>query len=68
MVTGLDLFRNHFASHRDQYVLIGGVAAALVMEDAGLEFRATKDLDVVLVVEMLDAAFVDRFWKFIRAG
>ena len=68
MVTGLDLFRDHFASCKDQYVLIGGVAAALVMEDAGLDFRATKDIDVVLVVEMLDAAFVERFWKFIEAG
>lgn len=68
MVIGLDLFRDHFAEYTDQYVLIGGVAATLVMEGAGLEFRATKDLDVVLVVEMLDAAFVKRFWEFIEAG
>jgi len=27
------------------------------MEDAGLEFRATKDLDIVLHIEALSAAF-----------
>ncbi len=45
MVKGLDLFREHFAEHTDQYVLIGGTAATLAMEVAGLEFRATKDLE-----------------------
>ena len=53
MVRGLDLFREWFASHADQYVLIGGTAAGLTMEDAGLAFRATKDLDIVLHVEAL---------------
>ncbi len=68
MVRGLELFRDHFAAYVDRYVLIGGVAASLVMEDAGLDFRATKDLDVVLVVEMLDATFVERIWKFVEDG
>jgi phosphohistidine phosphatase SixA len=27
---------------------MGGTAATLAMEEAGLEFRATKDLDIVL--------------------
>lgn len=68
MVKGLDLFREWFADHRDQYVLIGGTAASLAMEKAGLEFRATKDLDVVLHVEALTPAFGETFWKFIEAG
>jgi hypothetical protein len=38
------------------------------MEDAGDSFRATKDLDIVLVVEALDAGFVAHFWSFIDAG
>jgi len=33
-----------------------------------LEFRATKDMDIVLVVEALDATFVKRFWEFIEGG
>ena len=46
MVKGLDVFRDYFAGHAEQFVLIGGTAATLAMEDAGLAFRATKDLDI----------------------
>lgn len=68
MVRGLDVFREHFAGHADQFVLIGGTAATLAMEDAGLEFRATKDLDIVLHIEALRASFGGVFWSFIEAG
>ena len=68
MVRGLDLFRHWFEEHADQYVLIGGTAATLTMEDAGLPFRATKDLDVVLHVEALTPAFGAAFWSFVEAG
>lgn len=36
MVRGLDIFRSWFAEYADQYVLIGGTAASLSMEEAGL--------------------------------
>jgi hypothetical protein len=68
VVRGLRLFRESFAAHAHQYVLIGGTAATLAMEDAGLPFRATKDLDVVLHIEALDAAFGETFWRFVEAG
>jgi len=68
VVKGLDVFLRWFADHSDQYVLIGGTAASLAMEDAGLEYRATKDLDVVLHVENLTPAFGARFWQFIETG
>jgi hypothetical protein len=38
------------------------------MEGAGLAFRATKDLDVVLHVEALTPAFGAAFWKFVDVG
>lgn len=66
MVRGLDRFREHFAGFSDCYVLIGGTAATVAMEEAGLEFRGTKDLDILLVVEVLDAAFGDRMWQFVK--
>lgn len=44
MVIGVDRFRTHFAGHEHQYVLIGGAACDLVMDEVGLDFRATKDL------------------------
>jgi hypothetical protein len=68
MVKGLGLFKEHFKGFSDQYVLIGGTACSLAMEDVGLEFRATKDLDIVLIVEALNGAFVAAFWEFIRNG
>lgn len=68
MVKGLDVFRTWFKDHADQYILIGGTAATLTMEEAGLAFRATKDLDIVLHVEALTPAFGQAFWKFIEAG
>lgn len=38
------------------------------MEEAGIHFRATKDLDIVLCAEVVDAAFIARFWEFVHAG
>ena len=45
MVRGFDKFREQFRAYAGQYVLIGGAACDLLMEEAGLDFRATKDLD-----------------------
>ena len=68
MVRGLNIFREYFAGHADQFVLIGGTAATLAMEEAGLEFRATKDLDIVLHIEALRPSFGEAFWSFVEAG
>lgn len=68
MVTGVDRFRAHFAGHEHQYVLIGSAACELIMDEVGLDFRATKDLDIVLIVEALDSAFAERFWAFVENG
>jgi hypothetical protein len=68
MVRGLDTFAAFFAGDEERYALIGGVATQLVLEEAGLSARATKDLDIVLCVEVLDAAFGRKLWDFIEAG
>lgn len=68
MVRGLERFRDHFQNFTSQYVLIGGVACDLALDEAGLNFRATQDLDIVLCIEALDRPFVEVFWEFIRAG
>ena len=68
MVKGLELFRERFAPFADRYVLIGGTAATLAMEDADQTFRATKDLDIVLTLEVLDSAFASALWVFIEEG
>jgi len=68
MVKGIDLFREHFKNFKDRYVLIGGTACFLVLDKAGLEFRATKDLDIVLCLEALDSRFAKIFWEFVKLG
>ena len=68
MVKGLDLFRAHFAPFRDRYVLIGGTASFLALDEAGIDFRATKDLDIVLCIEAFDPEFAKAFWDFVKAA
>lgn len=68
MVRGLDVFKKHFVSFDHMFVIIGGTASTLVLEDGGLTFRATKDIDVVLYVEALTAKFAESFWDFVEAG
>ena len=68
MVDGIDIFREHFAPYADRYVLIGGTASSLAMDELGVDFRVTKDLDIVLIVEALDQAFVRAFWEFVEMG
>jgi predicted nucleotidyltransferase len=68
MVKGLEVFRDYFREYSDRSILIGGTACDLAMEEAGVAFRATQDLDIVLCVEALDKEFVKAFWAFVRAG
>ena len=68
MVKGLNLFKEHFRQHSHRYVLIGGTAAALEMDAVGETFRATRDLDIVLLVEARDALFGAIFWEFLEKG
>lgn len=68
MVNGLDTFSAYFAGDEPHYVLIGGVATQLALEEAGLNARATKDLDIVLCIEALNPTFGEKLWAFIDEG
>ncbi|AOM83906.1 hypothetical protein [Salisediminibacterium beveridgei] len=63
MVHGIEKFKEYFRDHTHQYVFIGGTACDILMEESGGEFRATKDLDIVLIIEVLDSSFGDTFWE-----
>ena len=58
---GLDKFKEYFMGYQDQYVLIGGAACDIIFEEQDTAFRATKDLDLVLIVEALTPAY-PCFW------
>lgn len=68
MVKGIDVFRDYFTEYVDQYVLIGGAACDISFHENEMDFRATKDLDVVLVVEALTEEFASKLWIFIQDG
>ena len=68
MVRGLAVFQEWFKDFENHYVLIGGTAASITMNEAGLPFRGTKDLDIVLHVGVLTPAFGRQFWEFVEAG
>ena len=68
MVKGLDTFQKYFADYEEQYVLIGGAACDILFESNEVNFRATRDLDMVLIVEALTPEFGEKFWRFIVDG
>lgn len=68
MVQGLEKFKEYFKDYTNYYVFIGGTACHILMDDIGSSFRATKDFDIVLIIEALDASFGEIFWRFIEDG
>lgn len=68
MVRGLDIFKKYFEAYPENYVIIGGTACDIIIDEAGFVPRATKDIDIILVVEALSEAFVKQFWKFVFDG
>lgn len=65
MVTGFNSFKKHFSAYAEQYTIIGGTACDLLMAENGIDFRATKDIDMVLIIEALTAEFGTAFWNYI---
>ncbi|HQN74008.1 MAG TPA: hypothetical protein PLB16_11380 [bacterium] len=68
MVKGLSVFRKNFENYTENFVVIGGTACFLSMENAGVPFRVTKDIDIVLLIEDINTPFVETIWKFIKDG
>lgn len=68
MVKGIETFKKYFEKYESQYVLIGGTACDIIFESNDTSFRATRDFDVVLIVEALTPDFGEKFWKFIHDG
>jgi len=66
MVAGLDKFRDYFADDTDKYVLIGGAACDTVFKSNDTAFRATKDLDMVLIMEALTPDFGEKLPDAVR--
>lgn len=62
---GIKKFKEYFNGYENQYVIIGGTACELIMVNEELDFRGTKDLDIVIIIESLTKEFGEIFWNFI---
>ncbi len=68
MVVGMELFREKFKGFEDCYTVIGGAACDILMSEADIDFRLTKDIDMILILEDRKEAFSKTFWNFIKEG
>jgi hypothetical protein len=67
-MVGIDKLREYLGAFNANYVIIGGTACNLNLEDADLQGRATKDIDMIVVCEAISPQYVQQFWSFIKAG
>ncbi len=65
---GIDKIRRYLGGYKGNYVIIGGTACNLNLEDAALHGRATKDIDMIMVCEALTPEYLRSFWAMIKAG
>ena len=68
MVRGVEKFKEYFRDYTGQYTFIGGTACDIILGNLGEEFRATKDLDMVLILEELSEEFANTFINFVEDG
>lgn len=68
MVVGLETFKEYFKDYQDCYLIIGGTACDIILEEANFKPRATDDIDTILIIEAITPEFVKRFWEFVKAG
>ncbi len=67
-VNGIERFKEAMKGFEECYVLIGGSACDLLLAQYGERFRATKDLDIVVLTDSVNHEFSKALWAFINAG
>lgn len=66
MVAGMESFIRKFREYGDCYTFIGGAACAILMAEAETDFRATRDIDMILIMEARQQEFVKIFWEALQ--
>jgi len=64
---GLDHFSDYFKDEQEMFVIIGGMACAVTMDEVGFDFRATKDIDIVIVAHP-SHRFTSKLKKYVTDG
>jgi len=65
-VRGIDGFREFFKDYADSFAVIGGCACAEWCGQMDVDFRATQDVDMVLLLESKTSGFFTHFWEYVR--
>ena len=65
-VTGWEIFRDKFSGFEDCYAVIGGFACEVLLRNEKRNFRATKDIDMIMIAEDNFSDFGRVFWDFIK--
>lgn len=68
MVVGIDVFIEKFKDYTDCYTIIGGAACDILMNEADIDFRATKDIDMIVIMEARYKEFTKVLWDYILEG
>ncbi len=68
MVNGIESFTQKFKEYSDCYTLIGGAACDILMTEAEVDFRATRDIDMIVILEARQKEFAKIFWEYVIEG
>ena len=67
-VVGIEEFARYFAGYEDCYTIIGGAACEILMSQTPIDFRATRDIDMIILFEDRFKEFAELFWNYVREG
>lgn len=67
-VYGLSRFREYLDGLEDCYAVIGGTACDILLRDADMSFRATKDIDLIFIVEGRLPEMGHAIWRMVMDG
>ena len=65
-MNGIETFANAMKEHANEYMPIGGSACSIPFNLEGEVFRATKNLDVVVLTDAGAGGFARDLWAFIK--
>lgn len=67
-IKGLEIFKEKFKKFIGNYVIIGGTACKILLESMYIDFRSTKDIDMVLIAENMTNVFKEAIIEFVYEG
>lgn len=66
-VKGLQNFSDFFRGYENDYVIIGGAAIDIILQENDLSFRVTKDVDIVILTNSSEQ-FNGRILEYVQVG